>query len=222
MPALQELAPGVHELRASQRFLGLELGTRMTVLETSGGLLLHSPVSADAAVLEHLGEARWVVAPNKLHHLYAGEWLDRGLEGWAPPGLAAKRADLAWTGLLDGSPEPFGSEIAVFPLRCFPFAEEVVLLHRPSKTLVVTDLVFHLGPDAPWLTRAAFTALLGHPGCQTTVLERLAFHRAVARTELSDVLDEPWDRLVMAHGQVIDTGGKDQLRQALRWLDLPP
>jgi hypothetical protein len=211
----------VHELRAPQRFLGLELGTRMTVLETSGGLLLHSPVSADAALLQPLGDARWVVAPNKLHHLYAAEWLARGLEGWAPPGLAQKRSDLPWTGLLDAPGQPFGQDVSVFPLRCFPFAEEVVLLHRPSKTLVVTDLVFHLTAEAPWLTRAAFTLLLGHPGCQTTVLERLGFHRVLARAELSALLDETWDRLVMAHGQVIDTGGKDRLRHAMRWLDLP-
>lgn len=211
-------APGVHTLDAPQRFVGLEVGARMTVLETDRGLVVHSPVAVDPAVAASVGTPRWVVAPNKLHHLHAGPWLAAGLEGWAAPGLPEKRPDLRFAGVLDGERSPFGPDIAVFPLACFPMANEVVLLHRPSRTLVVTDLVFHFTAEAPWLTKVAFAGLCGYPGCQCTLLERVGFHRPTARREIGALLAEDFDRLVMAHGAVIETGGREALAGAFRWL----
>lgn len=215
---MRQIAEGVHVWEAPQRFLGLEVGARMTALETGDGLLIHSPLAVDHGVVEAIGAPRWVVCPNKLHHLHAGPWLDAGLSGHAAPGLPEKRPDLRFDGVLDGAAHPFGDAIAVFPLTCFPFANEVVLLHRPTRTLVVTDLVFHFQADAPWTTRAAMTLMWGYPGCCTTVLERVGFHRDTARRELGALLNEDFDRLVMSHGAVIETGGKAALRGALRWL----
>lgn len=215
---MRTLAPGVHVMEAPQRFFGVEVGARMTVLETSGGLLVHSPIDVDPAVVAPWGAPRWVVAPNKLHHLYAGRWMAAGLEGWAAPGLPEKRADLRFAGVLDEGAAPFGEEVAHVPLRCFPFANEVVLLHRPSRTLVVTDLVFHFTPRAPWFTRLALACACGYPGCRTTLLERVAFDRPVARREIATLLALDFDRLVMAHGEVIETGGREALRGAFAWL----
>ena len=147
-----------------------------------------------------------------------GSWIDAGLSGWAAPGLAEKRPDVDFTGTLDGRGHPFGSDIEVVPLTCFEFTQEVVLLHRPSRTLVVTDLVFHFSESAPWLTRAVMTCLLGYPGCRTTLLERIGFDRPTARREVAQLLDLDFDRLVMAHGEVISTGGKDALARAMGWL----
>lgn len=215
---MRTLAPGVHVEEAPQRFLGVEVGARMTVLETSGGLLVHSPVNVDPATVAPLGTPRWVVAPNKLHHLYAGRWIDAGLEAWAAPGLPEKRRDLTFAGVLDGARSPFGDDVAVFPLTCFPLSNEVVLLHRPSRTLVVTDLVFHFTPAAPLLTRVLMACACGYPGCSTTSLERIGFRRPAARREIGALLQEDFDRLIMAHGEVIETGGKAALRGAVRWL----
>ncbi len=215
---MRTLAPGVHVAEAPQRFLGVEVGARMTVLETDEGLLVHSPIDVDPQVVTAHGTPRWVVAPNRLHHLYVGRWLDAGLEGWAAPGLPAKRPDLSFHGVLDGAHAPFGDAIGVYPLACFPFTNEVVLHHRPSRTLVVTDLLFHITPAFPRATRAAFTCLCGYPGCRTTLLERIGFHRATARRELTALAALDFDRLVMAHGEVIPTGGKAAFREALGWV----
>jgi len=209
---------GVHTFEAPQRFYGLEVGARMTVLELSDGLLVHSPLAIDPERLVPFGNPCWVVAPNKLHHLHVGPWVDAGLSAFAPAGLVDKRPDVSFAGVLDGSGHPFGSEVEVVPLACFGFTEEVVLLHRPSRTLVVTDLVFHFSTDAPWLTRAAMACLLGYPGCRTTLLERVGFDRKVARREIRHLLDLDFDRLVMAHGEVIEAGGKDALAGAFGWL----
>lgn len=219
-------APGVHTYVAPQRFFGLEVGARMTVLETDRGLLVHSPIAVPPALVAPLGDLRWVLSPNKLHHLHAGGWLAAGIEGWAAPGLPEKRPDLRYAGVLDSDYSPFGPDIGVLPLTCFPFANEVVLLHRPSRTLVVTDLVFHFTSAAPWRTRLGMALLRGYPGCCSTLIERVGFHRPTARREIAALLALDFDRLVMSHGEVIETGGREALRSAFGWLGvqaaLPP
>jgi hypothetical protein len=217
---MRTLGDGVHVLEAPQRFYGLEVGARMTVLETDDGVLVHSPLGVAPDALGGLGRPRWVVAPNRLHHLYVGPWIDAGCEGWAAPGLPEKRPDVSFAGVLDEGVQPFGADVQVIPLQCFPFTREVVLLHRPSRTLVVTDLVFHFTPRDPWWTRAAMTCALAYPGCCTSVIERVGFRRDVARREMAMLASLDFDRLIMAHGEVIETGGKEAFRAAMGWLGI--
>lgn len=215
---IRQLGPGLHVVDAPQRFLGLEIGSRMTVLQLDGGLLVHSPVAVDPAILEPLGEPRWVLAPNTFHHLHAGPWLDAGLEGWAARGLPAKRPDLAFEGEIEAGASPFGTQVELFPLTCFPLTNEIVVLHRPSRTLIVTDLLFNFPRTAPLATRAAMTMALAHPGCRSSVLERIGFARAAARRELAEIGARDFDRVVLPHGDVVETGGRQALRDAYRWL----
>lgn len=210
----------VHTFEAPLRFFGLEIGCRMTALEVDGSLLLHSPINLDPAALEPLGTPRWVLAPNRMHHLFVGPWMERGLEGWAAPGLPEKRPDLRFDHVVEEACEPFGDAVRLIPLRCFPLTNEVVVLHRPSRTLVVTDLVFNFTADAPWLTRAAMRVSAAYPGCRASLLERVGIKRSLAREEIGGLLELDFDRLIMAHGAVIDVGGKSALRGAYRWLGL--
>lgn len=203
---------------APQSFCGLELGGRMTVLRLDGELLLHSPVAIEPQALQPIGTPRWLLAPNTFHHLYAAEWLERGLEGHASTGLQTKRPDLAFAGFVDRPMEPWGDAVQLIPMTSLPFLSEVALLHRPSRTLVVTDLLFNIGPEAPWATRAAMTLAWGYPGCKATLLERVLMDRDQARADLRGLLELDFDRLIMAHGHIVETGGKDALRGAYDWL----
>ncbi len=217
---LREVAPGVHEVRARQRYMGLEVGARMTVLETSNGLIVHSPVGVDPALVSGLGAPGRLLAPNLLHHLYVGPWIDAGWDAWAAPGLAVKRPDLAFQGTIEGDANPFGPDVRLLPMSCFSMTREVAVLHRPSRTLIVTDLVFNLSPDMPWRTRATMRMLGGYPGCRITLLERVGMDAELARRELSELANWDFDRLIMAHGEVIETGGKQALLDAFGWLNL--
>lgn len=216
---MRQLGQGIHVIEAPQQFLGLEMGARTTVLETDRGLIVHSPVGVDPSVVAQLGEPRWVVAPNTFHHLYVGDWMAAGWEGWAALGLAEKRPDLPFAGVLDAV-DTFGPDVDVYPLRCFPFTNEVVLHHKPSRTLIVTDLLFHITAAFPWTTRFAMRCLGGYPGCCTTVVERIGFKRDTARREMRVLAKLDFDRLVMAHGEVIETGGREAFREAMAWLKI--
>ncbi len=216
---MRQITPDVHVAEAPQRFMGLEVGTRMTVLSLKGGLLVHSPIAIDPAAIAHLGEPRWVIAPNLLHHLYVGPWAESGMEAWAPDGLQEKREDLSFTGVLrQGDPHPFGDEIEVLPTRSFSLTNELVLLHKPSKTLLVSDLVYNFPSSAPWTTRVAMRCMCGYPGCSTSLLERFGMNHKIAKEELSVIAGWDFDRIIMAHGEVLERGGNKALRDAFAWL----
>ena len=75
---MQQLASDLWVSDTPLRFLGLEVGARMTVVRLpDGGLWLHSPVRAAPELVREvqaLGPVTCLVAPNKLHHLFVGEW----------------------------------------------------------------------------------------------------------------------------------------------------
>ncbi|HEX5067892.1 MAG TPA: DUF4336 domain-containing protein, partial [Myxococcota bacterium] len=90
---LRQLAPDLWVADRPQSFYGLVVGTRMTVIRLDdGSLLLHSAVKLDPELrkeLDALGPVRYVVAPNRVHHLYAGKVRDAYPDArlWIGPGL---------------------------------------------------------------------------------------------------------------------------------------
>ena len=78
------------------RFLGMQLGTRMTVIRMKNNILfLHSPTILTPDLkkqLDELGEVSIIVCPNKLHHLYVNSYVDNypNAKIYAAPGLEKK------------------------------------------------------------------------------------------------------------------------------------
>ena len=215
---MRRLAEDLYVAEQPQRFYGLEVGARMTVMRLGDDLLVHSPIDVEPAAVAGLGTLRWVVAPNRLHHLYVGPWIEAGAASYAPRGLPDKRPDLSFDHVITERSEPFGPAVLVVPTRCFALTNELVFLHRPSRTLVVTDLVYHFTSEAPALTKAVMWCACGYPGVRTSSLERLGMTRDVARREIGAILELDFDRLVMAHGEVVETGGREAFARAFDWL----
>src|SRR4051794_12228409 len=98
--------------QGDQRFLGLHLGTRMTVVRLSrGGLLLHSPIRPTVqlrSALDALGEVQQIIAPSLYHHVYAGDFSRAYPQAilHGPPGLVRKRRDLKLQAVLGDIPDP--------------------------------------------------------------------------------------------------------------------
>ena len=217
---LSQLDDDLWVVGAPLRFLGLELGTRMTVVRIGEDLLLHSPVPPDDALrgeLEALGRVRWVIGPNKFHHLYLAPWVEAGGEAWGVAGLRNKRTDLTFAGTVTAD-APWTDALPTRVLEGIPFTGEAVFLHPASRTLIVTDLAFNIQPDAPWLTRAGMRLAGGYPGVCCSLLEKLVVDRDVMRPELSRVLSWDFDRVILSHGAVVETDGRERLREAYRWL----
>jgi hypothetical protein len=223
---LVPLAPDLWVAERPQSFYGLPVGTRMTVIRLSGGrLLLHSPVDLDPglrAELDALGRVCYAVAPNRLHHLHAGEVAAfyPGTRLWVAPGLARKRPDLAFVAVLgDEPPEEWRDEVGQVFFRGRPYENEVVFLHRASRTLLLCDLAFNFGPRAALRTRLLMRLLRSYGRFGPSRLDPLLIRdRVAARASLERILAWDFDRVVVAHGEVLESGGREDLRRGYAWL----
>lgn len=223
---LRELAENLWVAERPQRFYGLEVGARMTVIRLAdGSLLVHSPLALDAALrraLDVRGPVRFVVAPNRFHHLYAGDLLRAYPEArlWVAPGVERKRPDLAFVDVLgDEAPAEWRNQVDQVFFRGRPLENEVVFLHRRSRTLVLCDLAFNFGPRAPATTRLVMRLVGGYGRFGPSRIDPFIIRdRIAARRSLERILAWDFDRVVIAHGEVLESGGRGALRAGYTWL----
>ena len=227
-PVLRPLASDIWVAEAPLRWLGVELGRRMTVIRlSSGDLLVHSPAELTPDLRDsfaELGEVRFVVPASRFHgHLYMEQYREvyPKVELFAAPGLESRRRDLTFQGVLGDVVDQRWSEDVdqvVFPGS--RFLTEIEFLHRPSGSLILGDLCMNLGPERPLLSRA-FGRLDG-------VYKRFAMPRTIrltvrnrraARRSLERMLQWEFDRVVVGHGELVESGGRQALAKALDWLE---
>jgi hypothetical protein len=224
---MKSIATDLWVVETPLRFRGIEVGRRMTVVRlASGSLLVHSPSPLSVELREalaQLGEVRFVVPASSMHgHLFMEDYQAAypTAELISAPGLDRKRKDLAFAGLLGSAPDPAWSQdldqAAVLGHR---FVTELVFLHRQSGTLIVGDLCFRIGESAPRPMRAVARATGAYDQARPTPMFRMGVrNRIAARRSLDRVLGWDFDRIVLGHGEPIETGGPSALRDAYAWL----
>lgn len=223
---LRPLTDDVRVMETDFRFAGLALGGRCTVVRLpDGGLWVHSPVKLEAGVreaVEALGPVRFLVAPNLMHHLSVGAWAEAFPEArvLAPSGLRRKRPELRIDAELGEAPEPgYAAVFEQTPLRGVPGVDEFAFLHRPSRTLLLTDMAFNIRHSSSWLTRTYLRLSGAYGRLAVTRLEKaLVKDRAALRASLERVLAWDFERVVVCHGEVLERGGREALREAYAWL----
>lgn len=223
---LEKLDEDLWVARRPLKLIVGDVGARMTVIRLpDGALLIHSPVALDADLrraLDALGPVRWVLGPCKVHHFYLPDFAAAYPEAalLAAPGLPEKRRDLRFAHVLTDDLElPFGGAIAHHVFAGAPMMNEVVLLHRPTRTLVLTDLAFNLPPGARNEARL-FHRLVGATGrFGPHRVVRLGIRdRAAAARSLETILAWDFERVIVSHGEVLDGGGPGALRDAFAFL----
>ncbi|MDJ0837649.1 MAG: DUF4336 domain-containing protein [Acidobacteriota bacterium] len=223
---LHQHAENLWTAAAPLKMMGLHLGTRMTVVRLqNGSLLLHSPVSTTPeikAAVDELGSVSHIVCPNVFHHLYAGDaaaaWPDALLHG--PAALERKRRDLKLGATLqEKEPHPDWQD-ALKPLfigGCM--LKETVFLHEPSGTVISSDLLENFQTSSHFFTRCYLKISGVHGKVGWSKLLRWVYRdRAQARADLGRILEWDFDRIILAHGDVIDNDGPNQLRRGMDWL----
>jgi len=199
---------------------------RTTILRRAdGGLIVHSPLAIDddtARAIDAVGEVRALVAPSKLHWMF----LQAASERWprasvlGPPGLEKKLPDLAFTPLpATGAAAELGADVAIRLVEGVPYLAEHVFLHARSRTLVVTDLVFNVH-EAKTFGMKAFLWVGGawKKTAQDRVWRVLTKNRAAAARGAEEILRWDFDRVVLAHGELIDSDAKARMEDALAWM----
>jgi hypothetical protein len=216
-----ELAPNLWEMRG--QWSG-SFGRRMTVIRLADGrIAIHNAFELEPKEitwLKSLGEPSFVIAPNVFHCSDAG-WMARqfpAAELFVPEAkLASYRAE-------GFSPKDMNREFPSLPeLTCVPMEgtriQEAAFLHHPSRTLVLCDLSFHMASEFSGLERIFMRwNKVGGGRFGPSRLTRLLFtkdKRALVDS-YARLLELDFDRVIVNHGDVLPTGGRELLSAGVR------
>ncbi len=225
LPLLTSLAEDLwaREVIASDKAFAMRM--RMTVVRlASGGLLLHSPVRIDdalAAELEALGPVEAIIAPSCFHHLFASGAKRRYPDAplWGAPGLAEKRENLSFDGVLGAGEHPWEDEVQTLAIEGVPKTGEHAFFHRKTGSLICTDFLINIPEEKRFFSRLIWRLLAVYqkPG-PSRFWRFFARDRVAVLGSLEKIRALPIERIVMAHGDVIEAECPAALEQATAWL----
>jgi hypothetical protein len=231
VPDIQAFAPNVWIVDGPRvRDMGVMFPTRMVVvLLSDGSLWVDSPVPVPFETLRgitELGPVRYLVAATPRHVWRLEGWhtLFPEAELWTsrPTPFTLKKGHLPLIATLGEMPNPaWADDLDQLAFKGSPLIEEVLFLHRASRTLILDDLIqFHPSVKGKPLRNALFklegvSAPQGGVGLDI----RLTFtQRELARRSLDKLLSWDFDKLIIAHGACIEKDAKPFVEQAFHWL----
>ena len=209
-------------------FFGIPYPTRMTVVRLGDGTLwVCSPIALTDTLTDEmkaLGQLRYLVSPNKIHHLYLGQWAQAWPEArlFASPGLKRRRPDLRFDAELGDQPDSaWANDIDQVIFHGSFAMQEVVFFHRASCSAIITDLVQKFDAATLHGWRRVVMRLDGLVGLDgSTPREwRLSFwNRRATRAALRKAVAWNPQRLIIAHGEWVRDNGREVLERSLRWI----
>ena len=226
MAQLQALATDVWVIDHPLRVGGLHLGTRTTLVRlASGGLWMHSPgplspqLTADIAAL---GVVQALVAPNAMHHRYLTHNARAFPQAtvYVSPALSEKlKTALAYEVLQTETPPLWRDDLRQHFIDGMPKLQEYVFLHRASQTLILTDLAFHIRHSDAWFTRLFMhlNGAYGHFG-PSRIFRTLVKNRAALRASLAHLQKWEFERIIVAHGDILEHDGKAAMQTRYAWV----
>jgi hypothetical protein len=220
-PPAVRLADGVWSLERHLRMPGGPiLPTRTAIVRlSSGGLVVISPPPAHEesfAAIDALGSVEALLAPSSFHYLYVADAVRRypSAKLYLAPGLQDRIASL-----------PPGADLATAPVSAdFDQAiidsrrgmSEVILFHRASRILILTDCAFNL-VHVERAFDGMFWRLFGVPAefgpSRTARMTLLSSPEGVGET-LRRVLTWPFERILVAHGDIVQTDARSRFERA--------
>ncbi|WIJ26398.1 DUF4336 domain-containing protein [Devosia sp. RR2S18] len=208
----------------------MQFPTRMTIIRLEGGeLFIHSPTTLTTelkAEVEGIGTPKWIIGPNKIHYWWIPDWRDAFPQAqvYLAPGIPKRAGDRIKFGhllLSERAGYPWDYSIETLPIRS-SYMTEVEFFHRPSRTLVLTDLIENFEPRKLGLLGRLLARLGGvlDPDGQMPRDMRLTFRHE--RQQLQQAVEQmiSWapERIILAHGRWYEADGAMELRRAFGWL----
>jgi len=224
---LSEFVPGQLWLQDYPiHFAGCDFDARMAVIRVSDTeLMIHSPCEIDSATrdaISALGDVAYIVAPGSYHHIHiaSAQAAFPEADTYICPGIERKRPDLDFDWFLgDRPPAAWAGVLDQVLVRGNKFIWEVVFFHKPSKTLLVVDLIENFTDQTPnvnWLLKLWWKVVFHMwdnpkpaPEYQMGWKDKTA-----ARDSLQRILEWDFDKIVLSHGDLIETNAKSMAQEA--------
>lgn len=185
--------------------------TRMIVIRLfDGSLWINSPIAGsddEIRALQQLGVVRYLVAPIRFHVWRLKKWMQifPNAETWGPPTIHNAIEGVTFDGILGDAPPPaWSQELGQMIFRCSPAGDEAEFLHRPSRTLIVSDCIQEPRSPVSYVTRP--------------IVQLSRTRRTAGRISRAEMLSWDFDGLILAHGPCIQKGARAYVERALGWL----
>lgn len=218
---MENLAENIWLLSYPLNLLGMDIRRNVTILRLADSrVLIHSTApftEPEVIAIRQLGQPTWLVEAMLRHDTYTKDGLTAfpGVPYLAPEGFGEVVAYP--TEPLLPPPAEWAGQVEVLELEGMPSMRETVLLHVPSRTLIVADLAMNFPADQPmWQDLLLKIAVGRHhePGISRSfrvmVEDETALKASIAR-----MMQWDFDRLIVGHGWPILTGAKARLAAAL-------
>ena len=207
------------------KLFGIEMGARSTLARLpDSSLWVHSPIQLTAelrAKTEELGPVGAIVAPNKMHYAFLEQWIAAYPDAVvfvAPdflrkisvdPVVLTDVAEILWHGVLKHD-----------ILHGSSLVQEADFFHIPSKTLILTDLAFNIPvSQRPFGQKLAANIIGVRDGFSPSRTFRLtASDKAALKISIERLLEWDFERIIIAHGAIIERDGRKVLRDAFDWV----
>lgn len=222
---LKQIGSDIWVAEQPLKYFGINVGTRMTVIRSENEqLFIISPIKIDAVIkkqLDEIGIVANIIAPNLFHYLFASDcknlfpratfWADLDLKKKKPDLAIDKTFDYEGGNLDDHLKYIFFDGFKTITLNGFSPLNEFIFYHVLSKTLILTDTAFNFDDSFSFSTKLVAKLIGGYNNLSPSLLEKIATtDKNKIKNTLRKILDWDFDRIIMAHGSIIESNGKQQ------------
>lgn len=212
------------------KYLGIALDARMTVIRLDDGeLMLHSPCEIDEdmrCTLAELGEVAYIVAPGTFHYLHiaSAQAAFPKAETFICPGIERKKPNVHFDWLLgDLAPVAWAGQLEQVLVRGNHWIWEVAFFHRRTRTLILVDLIENftdITPHVDWKLKIWWKIVFRMWNIPKPAPEyQLGWSdKRAARAALKNILLWEFDKIILAHGDLIEIDGRLVVETAWRSL----
>ena len=211
------------------RYGAIDLFGRMTIVKlASGELIIHDPCDIDESLMHEInaiGEVKYIIAPGSFHHLFVRQFQQKypNAETFVCPGLERKRPDIKFEWILGNKPDHrWEGGLEQVLVQGPRIIWEVAFFHKPSKTLILVDLLENIGDDyqhpASLYLQFWWKLIFRMWNRPKAAPEyQMAWGRKdVVRQSLEKIIAWQADRVILAHGELIEGNVTQILRTAWR------
>ena len=206
------------------RYAGIDLFGRMTIIKLDNGdLLVHDPCQISEAInaeIDAIGTVKYILVPGSYHHLFVTDFQNRypNAETFLCPGLERKRPDIKFDWILGNKPDPrWEGVLDQVVVQGTRYMWEVAFFHRPSKTLILVDLLENIGDDYPHSASLylkfwwkVIFKMWNHPKAAPEY--QMGWGRKeIVKQGLQKIIGWNADRVILAHGELIEGDVTDTL-----------
>lgn len=198
----------------------MELPVQSVVITTARGKILISPGSQlTSEQLKGESDVTDLVAPSLLHCAGMKKAIQHhpNAKKWGAPGARQVKTKIPWDEELTTEKWPYSEELSLILLKGMPTINEIIFLHKQSRTLIVTDFCFNLTRAkgfGPWFILSLFGTYRKF-GVSRFFLRNVKDMEEFKKS-VFEITQLDFDNIVVSHGENVIGGAKLQLIDALK------